>query len=69
MTILDFSHLTTEERLTLIDQLWDSLEPEAKPLTAAQTAEIDRRLKTLDEDIKHGIDAEDLEAELDRRFP
>ena len=69
MTILDFSHLTTEERLTLIDQLWDSLEPEAKPLTAAQTAEINRRLKTLDEDIKHGIDAEDLEAELDRRFP
>lgn len=69
MTILDFSHLTTEERLTLIDQLWDSLEPEAKPLTAAQTTEIDRRLKTLDEDIKHGIDAEDLEAELDRRFP
>ena len=69
MPILDFSHLTTEERLTLIDQLWDSIEPEAKPLTAAQAAEVDRRLATLDEDIKHGIDAEDLEAELDRRFP
>jgi hypothetical protein len=38
------------------------------PLTAAQVAEIDRRLATLDEDIKHGIDAEDLEAEFDRRF-
>jgi hypothetical protein len=32
-------------------------------------SEIDRRLATLDEDIKHGIDADVLEAELDRRYP
>jgi hypothetical protein len=38
-------------------------------LTALQLAEIERRLDTLDEDIKQGIDADALEAELDRRFP
>ena len=33
-----------------------------------QAAEIERRLATVDEDIKHGIDADALEMELDRRY-
>ncbi len=68
MSTLDFSHLSTEQRLDLIGEIWDSIDHDAVPLTAAQTAEVDRRLETLDEDIKHGIDAEALEAELDRRY-
>ena len=69
MATLDFSHLSPQQRLALIGELWESLEHDAVPLTAAQVAEIEHRLETLDEDIKHGIDADALEAELDRRFP
>lgn len=68
MTILDFSHLTTERRLDLIGELWDSIGHSRIPLTPAQVTEIERRLATLDEDIKHGVDADALEAELDRRY-
>lgn len=68
MPTLDFSHLSTEQRLDLIGEIWDSIDAAAVPLTVAQAAELDRRLETLDEDIKHGIDAEALEAELDLRY-
>jgi hypothetical protein len=35
-------------------------------LAAAHIAKLERRLATLREGIEHGIDAEDLEPELDR---
>lgn len=38
-------------------------------LTAAQEAELDRRLETLDEDVKDGRDAGDVLSELRRRYP
>lgn len=40
---LDIAALTPEERLSLLEQLWDSLAatPEAIPLTEAQRAELD----------------------------
>jgi putative addiction module component (TIGR02574 family) len=69
MPTIDYSHLTAAEKLELIGEIWHSMKPEEIPLTAAQEAEILRRLATADEDIKHGIDADALEAELDRRFP
>ncbi|MBB6249740.1 addiction module protein [Nitrospirillum iridis] len=69
MPAIDYSNLTPAEKLALIGEIWDSIEADAVPLTRAQAAEIERRLETLDEDIKHGIDADALEAELDRRFP
>jgi putative addiction module component (TIGR02574 family) len=34
-----------------------------------QQSELDRRLATLDEDIKAGSTWEQIEAELDRRYP
>lgn len=68
MATFDFSHLTPAQRLDLIGELWGSLDARDVPLTAAQAAEIKRRLATVDEDIKHGIDADALEADLDRRF-
>lgn len=68
MTTIDFSHLTPQQRLALIGELWGSLDADTVPLTPGQAAEIERRLATVDEDIKHGIDAEELEAELDRRY-
>ena len=68
MPHIDISHLSHKERLDLIGQLCDSLDAEGVPLTAAQEAEIERRLETLDEDIKQGTSWEDIEAELDRRY-
>ena len=39
----DFSRLSPDERLELVEALWDSLEPDQIPLTAAQKEELDRR--------------------------
>jgi putative addiction module component (TIGR02574 family) len=58
--------LTPPERLALISQLWDSLEDDQLPLTAAQEAELDRRLETLDQDRRAGITWEALKAELEQ---
>ena len=41
--IFDFSHLTPEERIQLAEELWDSLEPSAVPLTPELAAELRRR--------------------------
>ncbi|MDE1146782.1 MAG: addiction module protein [Azospirillaceae bacterium] len=69
MTTLDITRLSAQERLDLIGRLWDSLEAEDVRLTPAQQAELDRRLATFDEDIKSGLSWEEVEAELERRFP
>jgi putative addiction module component (TIGR02574 family) len=61
--------LTPPERLTLISQLWDSLEDNHIPLTAAQRMELDRRLRTLDQDRRQGITWTALKAELEQRCP
>jgi putative addiction module component (TIGR02574 family) len=54
---LQIEQLSTEERLRLIEQLWESLRatPEAIPLTDAQGAELDRRLDELDRGDVAGI--------------
>lgn len=69
MTTIDIESLSPQERLDLIGQLWDSLDTNDVQLTPAQAAELDRRLETLDEDIKDGRDAGDVLAELRRRYP
>jgi putative addiction module component (TIGR02574 family) len=69
MTTIDISNLSPAERLELIGRLWDSLDSEDVRLTPAQEAELDRRLATLDEDIKTGSTWEKIDAELDRRYP
>ncbi len=61
--------LTPPERLALISQLWDSLEDGQLPLTAAQRAELDSRLATLDQDRREGITWAALKAELEQRCP
>jgi putative addiction module component (TIGR02574 family) len=65
----ELARLTPPERLALISQLWDSLEDEQLPLTAAQRAELDRRLVSLDQDRREGITWEALKTELERRCP
>ncbi len=47
---LDFSRLSLAERIQLAEDLWDSVAAESGglPLTAAQAAELDRRLAALE---------------------
>ena len=54
---LDIASLTLDERLRLLEQLWDSLaaKPEGIPLTDAQRAELDRRLDELEAEGPVGI--------------
>jgi putative addiction module component (TIGR02574 family) len=54
---LDIASLTPEERLDLLEDLWDSLAatPEAIPLSGAQLAELDRRLDDLEHEGPVGI--------------
>jgi putative addiction module component (TIGR02574 family) len=61
--------LTPPQRLALISQLWDSLEEDQLPLTAAQRAELDNRLATLDQDRSEGIAWAALKTELEQRCP
>jgi len=63
----ELARLTPPERLALISQLWDSLDDEELPLSAAQTSELDRRLATIDQDRREGVTWEALKAELERR--
>lgn len=40
---LDIKSLTVDQRLQLVEALWDSLSPADVPLTTAQERELDRR--------------------------
>jgi putative addiction module component (TIGR02574 family) len=59
----DIDRLTTEERLQLIEALWDSLGRrgrDALPLTTEQQEELGRRLDALDRAGPHGLSSEEL---------
>ena len=58
----DINQMSDAEKLELIDELWDSLEDKAFPLTPEQMAELDRRMETFDEDIKHAISWDEYKA-------
>jgi putative addiction module component (TIGR02574 family) len=57
MATIDVASLSFEERLRLLDELWESLSrtPEAIPLAGAQREELDRRLDELDREGPVGI--------------
>ncbi len=58
--------LNTEQRLQLLEQLWDSLseQPEALLLTDAQRAELDRRLDDLEPHGANGILWDDVLSQI-----
>ena len=58
----DFTRMTPEERLELVEEIWDSLaeRPETVPLTAGQKAELDRRLEEMERDGGDGIPWEEV---------
>ena len=57
----DITGLTPDERLELIEHLWDSLTPEDVPLTEAQQEELQRRLERLDRDGVSGRSWDEVE--------
>lgn len=59
---LNIDSLSSEERLQLIEELWESLSksPGAVPLTDAQREELDRRLDDLERSGPQGIPWEEV---------
>jgi putative addiction module component (TIGR02574 family) len=62
MATIDIARLSFEERLRLLDELWESLSrtPEAIPLTEPQREELDRRMDELDREGLVGIPWEEV---------
>ena len=63
---IDISDLTTDERLALIEELWDSLaaSPGELSLTDEQRTELDRRLDEMDRDDRLGIPWDEAISEI-----
>jgi putative addiction module component (TIGR02574 family) len=61
--------LSPQERLILIEQIWDSLDETAIPLPNSQQEELTRRLASLDDDRQQSMTWEQLQTELARRCP
>jgi putative addiction module component (TIGR02574 family) len=66
---LGLSKLTADEKLELIDELWQSLHPDELALTPEAEAELDRRLDRLEREGPVGHDWEDVRAEMTSRKP
>ena len=68
MGTIDIAGLSSEERLQLLEEIWESLSetPEAIPLTAAQREESDRRLDELDHEGPTGTSWDDVRKRIRR---
>jgi putative addiction module component (TIGR02574 family) len=66
---IDIETLSPEERLKLLEKLWDSLSssPDAVPLTEPQREELDRRLDELDREGPGGIPWEEVQRRISTR--
>jgi len=58
--------LTPDERAELIDELWESLEADARPLTKVQREELDRRLDLYERNPSEVIPWDQVRADLFR---
>jgi putative addiction module component (TIGR02574 family) len=65
----DIAGMSPQDRVVLIGELWDSLDEADLPLTAAQSAELTRRLDSFEADRPHAVAWDDLKAELAKRCP
>ena len=61
---IDVQAMTPEERLDLMSRIWESFtrDPDSLPLSPAQAAELDRRMKMLDEGKMPTIAWEEIQA-------
>ena len=66
---LNIEELTGDERLDLIEALWDSLEASSNqlPLTDEQRKELDLRIEEMDRDDSLGIPWDEVVSEIRKR--
>ena len=64
---LGIERLSVEERLLLVEELWDSIAA-ATPLTDAQRAELDRRLADHEAHPDDVVSWEDVKSSMDTRL-
>jgi len=64
---LGIEKLSVEERIALVEELWDSI-AEATPLTEAQRAELDRRLEDHKRDPGGAVAWEVIKASITARL-
>lgn len=66
----DLRRLPLEERIRLVEDLWDSIAADQNmlPLTPEQRAELDRRLDAYESDQDPGRPAEDVIAEIKKHL-
>ena len=62
---IDIDRLSPEQRLRLLEQIWDSLSDDEVPLTRAQREELDRRLDDLEREGPRGIPWDEVLDRLD----
>ncbi|HEX9775786.1 MAG TPA: addiction module protein [Actinomycetota bacterium] len=65
---IDLQRLTSEERLDLIEELWESLDDEQRDsvaLTPDQVKELDRRLDDLEREGVSGLTPDEVRARLE----
>ena len=69
MTMESIHQLTFQDRLDLIEQLWDSLSenPDAVPLSKSQRRELDRRLDDLERVGPVGIPWDEVVLQIRKR--
>ncbi|MBA2492046.1 MAG: addiction module protein [Gammaproteobacteria bacterium] len=67
---LGIDQLDVEERLTLVEELWDSIAAEsaAIPLTEAQRAELDRRIAEHEANPDDVVSWEEVKASIIEQF-
>lgn len=67
--VVDIDKLAPDERLRLIDALWESLraEPQGVPVTSAHLDELDRRLDDLERNDVDVLSWDEVETRLHRR--
>jgi putative addiction module component (TIGR02574 family) len=67
---LGIDRLGVEDRLSLIEQIWDSIPANsaAAPLTDAQRAELDRRIANHDENPSDVVTWEEVKASIAERL-
>ena len=66
---LNLAELSRDEKLELLDRLWESLaqDPEALPLTGPQQEELDRRLDELEAEGPSGLSWDEVVAQARAR--
>ena len=66
---LEIDEMTADERLRLIEDLWESLrqKPHSVPLAKPQREELDRRLDALESDGPTGIAWDEVVRQIKRR--